>query len=171
MSSAYTRRGARPLADLVTGALTPACRRRGFAAATLLMHWPDIVGPAVAAATQPERLVWPRAAGGVEVEDGGAVLVVRADPGAALLLQHTAPQIIERVNTFFGWRAVERLKLVQHHRPRLPRAVPPCPAAPDEADRAAVRATLHPASDERLGEALVRLGANLRARRRASETD
>ena len=43
----------------------------------------------------------------------GAVLHIRVDGGAAVELQHKTPIVLERINAFYGYRAVDRLKLVQ----------------------------------------------------------
>lgn len=117
------RRG-RPmaLADLVSGQLKPALRRRGFASADLFLHWADIVGPTFAGATRPERLSWPK-----RLEDGGedgfapAVLTIACEGARALLLQHEAPRLVERINAFLGYGAIGRLRIVQKPVPRMER--------------------------------------------------
>jgi hypothetical protein len=55
----------------------------------------------------PDRLAFPRG------RSGGATLHVRVAGAAALELQHLAPQIVERINVFFGYAAVDRIALVQ----------------------------------------------------------
>jgi len=87
-------------------------RKRGFAAVELVASWGEIVGPAYAETTQPDRLVWPRRAGGTERFDEG-VLTVRCTPSAALRLSHEMPAVVERINAFFGYRAVGRVRLLQ----------------------------------------------------------
>jgi hypothetical protein len=173
---------ASPLGELVTGALTAVCRKRGFASATLAVHWPDIVGARTAAHTEPDRMIWPRREKPSERSGGGATLVVRADAAVAVVLQHDAPRLIERVNAAFGWPVVERIKFTQVGR-RAPRPAPPAPpAAATDADRAHALATLTAAAvppktgaadapSDRLSAALVRLGANIHARRRAPTAD
>lgn len=154
-------RSAEPLADIVEDALAPACRRHGFASAALVLYWPDIVGEAVARHAQPERLSWPRS----RTENGEArepgTLVVRVDAGAALTLQHTSAQVIERINAVFGWRAVGRLKLVQRPLETAPprpvvRAKPPADRV-EQARRAFAAGIDHPV----LAGALARLGAHI----------
>ncbi|MEJ0072405.1 MAG: DciA family protein [Pseudomonadota bacterium] len=78
-----------------------ALARRGFAAARAIADWPEIVGPALAESSVPERLVRGRNA-------ESATLVVRVRSAAALELQHWLPQVIERVNGYFGFRASAR---------------------------------------------------------------
>ncbi|MBP0575597.1 DUF721 domain-containing protein, partial [Mycobacterium tuberculosis] len=58
-----------------------------------------------------------------------AVLTIACEGARALLLQHEAPRLIERINAFLGYGAVGRLRIVQkpivrHERPRPPAARP-----------------------------------------------
>jgi hypothetical protein len=164
-----SRRGVRPVADLVDDALKPAAKKRGFASTDLFRNWPTIVGPTFAHVTQPERLSWPR-----RLEDGGeagfepATLTVRCEGSRALLLQHEVPIIVERINAIFGFPAVARIRIVQKpiHRPvvaRPPRLAPL--SAAQEAHVAEITAEIE---DEGLKRALVDLGrAVLGAKRTA----
>ena len=153
------RRGARPVADLVDAALKPAAKKRGFASTDLFRHWDEIVGPMFATVTRPERLSWPR-----RLDDGGepgfepATLTVRCEGGRAILLQHEAPTIVERINAVFGFPAVARIKIVQRpiHRPQVARAPRLAPlSAAQEAHVAEITAEIE---DEGLRRALVDLG-------------
>lgn len=144
----------RPVGSLVGSALRPALRARGFAAADILGRWPTIVGDLLAQHTAPERLNWPSA------ESGGATLRVRVAPGFAPQVQHLAHLIVERINTFFGYRAVARLNLVQGPLPRQqkPKA-PKRELQPDE--RARLDELLTGVRDAKLRESLLRLGTSL----------
>ncbi len=153
------RREARPVADLLDGALKPAAKKRGFASTDLFRNWAEIVGPVFATVTQPERLSWPR-----RLEDGGedgfepATLTVRCEGSRALLLQHEAPVVVERINAVFGFPAVARLRIVQKpiHRPQVGRA--PRPRALSPAQEAHVAEITAEIEDEGLKRALVALG-------------
>lgn len=170
MEQRRRRRGAVSIGSLVGSSLAPACRRRGFATASLMLHWPEIVGEHTARRAQPDRIVWPRGRGAEAQQAGLATVVVRADPMVALLLQHEAPMLIERINHTLGWQAVGRLKMTQQ---RAPIAQPPETTGPpwsaDEGDVDQARAVVATrASDSpALAKALIRLGASVRARRRA----
>lgn len=112
---AFVYKGVRPLADIIAAPLNAACRKRGFATLDLVAHWPDIVGPVYAETTAPDQLSWPRRPKGLieEEEHEPAVLTVRCSGAAAMRLTLEAPQLIERINTFFGYRLVGRLKPLQ----------------------------------------------------------
>lgn len=85
----------------------PAMRRRGFAQARLVTDWPAIVGEKLAIETAPQKIIFPRGS------KNGALLYIRVSHGFALELQHIAPQVIDRINGFFGYRAVSDLRYLQ----------------------------------------------------------
>lgn len=84
---------------------------------------------------------------------------MRVAPGLAPEVQHRSPVIIERINGFFGYRAVARLVLVQGPPVRRTgRPAPPRlrPLRPEE--RGALDRRLAGIDDPTLREALRRLG-------------
>lgn len=104
------RRGAVPLGDVVARAIAPLAARRGLTTSDLLPAWRDLVGQWFAGATRPERLIWPKG----EANAGRpAQLVVRVDGPSAIFVQHEAAQIVERVNAFVGYAAIDRIRIVQ----------------------------------------------------------
>jgi hypothetical protein len=96
---------------LVGTCLGPVVARQGFGTAEILTAWPEIVGHELADRTRPEKIRWPRRSG---VEAGEtATLVVRAEGGDALEIQHMSGEILARINGFLGWGAVGRLAVRQ----------------------------------------------------------
>jgi hypothetical protein len=156
-------RGLAPLAALVPRIAGAAFSRRGFLEARILTDWPQIVGPALAAQATPLKLVFPR--GNAE----GASLQVRVNGAYALELQHQAPLMIERINRYFGYRALARLVLSQGP-PAAPAPPPatPVPTAPP-AQAAALDARLEIVENPQLRAALQGLGRGLLARRAAAD--
>lgn len=150
--------GVRHLAALLPRLTRSALGRRGFAEGGIVADWPAIVGPELAASSLPERLVFPHGA------RSGGTLHVRVSGALALELQHLEPQVIERINGYFGYAAVARLKLRQApippRRVRRPDAAPLPPAAAREIDSAVAGV-----ADPDLRAALAGLGRALRARR------
>jgi len=167
------RTPAKPIAAMLAKILKPAVRKRGLAGADLVMAWRDIAGPQFADCTLPDRIVWPRSPAGDEI--GGApqpgMLVVRCAGPAAILLQHDTGLIAERVNSFLGWYAVDRIKIIQGP---VHAAGDPAPAAAPEipaAKRTEITHQVAGVKDDRLRAALAELGghvaADALARRRA----
>jgi hypothetical protein len=117
--------------------------RAGFADATLLLRWTEIAGPHIARVALP--LKW---------QDGpeGAVLTLKCEAGAAVLLQHQTRALIERLNAYLGAGRVHRLKFVPGKLTR--------PAEPPDHPLPGLDP---PARADDLPDALVRL-AKLRAR-------
>ena len=145
------------LPDLLGKVLDPASRRRGLAEAGVLTDWPSIVGEALAARCQPVKLT----GGG---RGHGGILHVHVAGSAALELQHSEPQLLERINSYFGYPAVARLRLIRAPL-ALPRRVPAAAPAPlDPAARAEIEAVVRPVADDALRAALSGLGAALKAR-------
>lgn len=112
--------GAKAVGTFVPRLTRQAFEKYGFSAATLITDWAQIVGADLARATQPERLKWPKgvAAQGKAVEEidqgrPGATLILRVDHGRALDIQYKSRQIIERINAYFGYRAVADLRILQ----------------------------------------------------------
>ena len=89
---------------------------------------------------------------------------MRSTSAFAIELQHSAPQVIERVNTHFGWRCVGRLVIRQGPVHSEIRKAAPA-TGPDEATRAAVAGTVAGIGDEPLRAALERLGLAVMTRR------
>jgi hypothetical protein len=147
----------RPLADLINRCLGEVFAKQGFASADIVTHWPDIVGPEIAAHAEPMKLKWPR---GGDEESGPATLVLRVEGPTAVEIQHLAAVILERVNRFFGWRAVDRIALRQAPLARRARGRPKSTPSPET--MAQVAAKLPEIADEGLRAALTRLGAAIK---------
>jgi hypothetical protein len=151
---------ARPLADLVGPALTAAFKRHGFASTEIVTHWEDIVGVEIATHSEPIKITWPRQTDADAPE--AATLVLRCQGPAAIEIQHLAGVIVERVNQFLGWRAVDRVALRQAPLARRAKPRPPPPIDAQEARRIAGQMT--GITDESLRAALGRLGAAVKRR-------
>jgi hypothetical protein len=168
-SSANTRprrggRAPKALGAIVEKVTKPLFGNRGLADGTIVRHWPAIMGAEVARATAPEKLVF----AGRERRNGTLHLRV-ATGAAATVIQHNEPIILERINGYFGYRAVARLLIKQGPVAKGPEG----PAtAPDEANTepdAEVTAMVAPIEDPDLREALESLGRLVKARSRRRE--
>ena len=86
-------------------------------------------------------------------------MVVRAVEGRALELQYMAPRIIERINGYYGYGAVAKLKVLQGKLPKQARSAGRrAPPVLDEASGDALQSKLQTIGDDKLREALGRLG-------------
>ncbi len=159
------RRGAQPIATLLDHAIEPALKARGFASSAIHMHWAEIVGPELARWSEPASLRWPpRPPGAAEIKEG-ATLTIRVEGAFALDLQHRAPQVIDRINGYFGWRCVERLAFKQGPiRKTLAMQKRAKPALSVESSQRLDR-LLEPVDSPALKAALARLGVGVLGRR------
>ncbi len=114
---------ARAIADLMPDVGRAAFRRFGFVQSSVVTRWPEIVGPKHSRICLPESIRFPPG----EKSEGVLQLVVL--PAHAPFIQHVIPEIMERVNRFFGYRAVARVKMRQGE-VKPPPASTPRPAAP-----------------------------------------
>jgi len=159
------RKGPIAIGQLVGEAIAPVTARRGFATADLVAAWPEIVGPLYAPCTTPEKIAWPRH--DTEDEPPAGVLFLKVDGPRAVLVQHDLPQIIERLNAFFGYRAIGQVRIVQG-----PVAAPSAPETMrgqqrlDPEAEHALAGELAGIGDDRLRAALERLGRGVRGTRR-----
>lgn len=149
-----------PVSDLAAAVLDPVLRKRAGLSIGLVQSWEEIVGPRIAARSRPEKLQWPRRAG----EDDAfrpAVLVVACEGLAALHLQHETGEVIGRVNSFLGFNAVDRIRIVQKpvQSPQKPqRRVPRTISASERSD---IEGKVRLIEDDKLRAALERLGASV----------
>jgi hypothetical protein len=84
-----------------------AFRRFGFVQSSVVSRWDEIVGARYAAVSAPEAIRFPVG----KKSDGTLELTV--DGAHATMIQHVLPEIIDRVNRFFGYGAVARVKVRQ----------------------------------------------------------
>lgn len=111
---------ARSVAELLPDAGRAAFRRFGFVQSAVVTRWGEIVGPRYAGVSSPESIKFPHG----ERVGGTLNLVVRG--AHATMMQHIAPEIVERVNRFFGYAAVAKLHIRQGDVPGpAPRPAPP----------------------------------------------
>jgi len=104
------------------------------------------------------RMIWPRRVH--EDDPEPATLVLRVEGPVALEIQHLSGVIIEKVNRFFGWRAVGRLQIRQAPLARRKAKAPL--KAPDPAVVARLAAGMTDIADDDLRGALARLGASVK---------
>ena len=102
-----------PLAPTAAVAAHAAFARAGFPDPSLVLRWEEIAGPETARLARPIRF---------SQGPNGGVLTLKAEPGAALFLQHETRPLCERINAYLGRPAVARLRFVQG--PLIPRPTP-----------------------------------------------
>ena len=115
-------RRARAVSDLLPQVGRAAFRRFGFVQSSVVSRWKEIVGDRYATVSSPESIRFPAG------KRSQGVLNLIVEGAHAPMMQHVAPVIVERVNRFFGYPAVERVAFRQglvKLAAAKPRAAPP----------------------------------------------
>lgn len=100
-----SERSCRPRAagELVGDVGGQSFRRFGFVQSSIVSRWPEIVGERYARVSCPESIKFPAG------KKAGGALTLLVEGAHAPLIQHLAPMIMERVNRFYGYSAVNRV--------------------------------------------------------------
>lgn len=158
--SAQRRGHAVSLDELERKLMRPLLGRRGLGEGDICFHWESIVGGSfLARNSAPERIQFPR---GKRTE---GTLHLRVPNGTlAMQLTHLTPQIVQRVNGFYGYPAIADVRIHQRPlppRPKTPGEPPPLP----EPERERLDLRLKDIDDPRLKAALAGLGEAMARRR------
>ncbi len=86
-------------------------RRFGFIQSSIVSRWAEIVGERYARVSCPESIKFPAG------KKAGGALTLMIEGAHAPLIQHLTPMIIERVNRFFGYAAINRIVFRQGRLP------------------------------------------------------
>jgi hypothetical protein len=124
---------ARAAGELVGDVGGQSFKRFGFVQHSIVSRWGEIIGQRYAKVSSPESIKFQAG------KKAGGVLTLLVDGAHAPLIQHLTPMIVDRVNRFFGYAAINRIVFRQ--------GKPPAPAPRPE------RPQLRPVPKE-LGEGL-----------------
>jgi hypothetical protein len=145
--------GPRALATSLSAATKTAFGKRGFADGAILKDWALIAGEHLAEHSQPEKISYRTGAG-----DNGT-LHLRLDSGSmATELLHLEPILIERINGYFGFKAIARLKITQGPLPDTADKPAWTPRALNNSEQTGLAESLIEVDDEDLRRALKALG-------------
>lgn len=161
-------RGFEPAAQLIAARVRNVGESRGFAVARLLTHWPEVVGPEIAAHSRPVRISHGKGM--------GATLTLLVAGARAPLVQMQLEQIRDKVNACYGFNAVSRIVLTQTAPVGFGQegfaegqaefiAAPRRPAPPDPARVAQAEGIAHGFDNPALSAAMRQLALNILSRR------
>ncbi len=133
-NKARTRKGPRSVGSFLPKITGKVLAKKGFPNMSLITDWPAIVGPQLAAFTCPEKMTWPRAPHEEPQDERqgedqtptrrpscksprkpqkGITLKLRVENHMALDVQYSLAEITERINSYFGYRAVTEIRIIQ----------------------------------------------------------
>lgn len=188
------RRGAQPIGGFVPRLTNAVFEKHGFATAAVATDWAAIVGSDAAAKCLPERLVWPKRRPDAAEDTAGpnppsrrtkgvshahqheaATLHLVVEPAFALEIQYASGQLINRLNAYFGYRAIGQIRMRQAPLEHAGRVL----SSPQQRQAGAASRNQTPqnavtvadtgddaTTQDKLSRALSRLGASLQARQR-----
>ncbi|WP_375636195.1 DUF721 domain-containing protein [Bartonella sp. AP152HLJHH] len=144
------------LSETVYKILDPVLRKRTGLNVALIEHWPQIAGYDISEHTMPLKIIWKRRADQDEVFQP-ATLVVACEGFAALKLMHETEELLHRINGFFGYIAIDRIKIEQRSMSVFMNHLPLKPPL-SEQDKKCVEKMLEGIEDKSLHQALYQLG-------------
>lgn len=111
---------ARSVSEMLPEIGRASFRRFGFVQSAVVSRWAEIAGVRFAEVSAPESIRFPQG------QRSEGVLTLSVIGAHAPMMQHVAPEIIERVNRFFGYPAVAKVVIRQTGAmPAQPRRAPP----------------------------------------------
>lgn len=141
------------LAEHVGKITKPIFGVRGFADGAIVKDWPLIAGEHLARHSAPEKIHYT-----LGRKDKGTLHLRIDNGGLATYVQHQGAALIEKINTYFGYAAVERIHINQGPLPQRPRqGLPPIPPLSKSGEKG-LSETLQNVDDEDLHRALEGLG-------------
>ncbi|RCK99994.1 MAG: hypothetical protein JSC189_001344 [Candidatus Tokpelaia sp. JSC189] len=159
MEKDKTERGFFPLSEMISKIVDPILRRRAGFNIQLLENWSEIVGADVAEATRPLKIIWPHRMTADDIFEP-AILVIACEGFSAIRLQHESSEVIQRINTFFGFAAIARLKIKQEP-VRSAKQFSKQPLILDEKQKKCLEQLVADIQDEELRLALFNLGKGI----------
>ena len=132
--------------------LGPVLGKKGFIQADILSHWEDILGKELSRGVIPDSVSFSKSS------DGGAVLRVKAFSGAyAVEFNACKEQILEKINSYFGYAAVADIRLTQgSFAPVMPTT--PFFSSPSPQKQTEIKTLTAEITDENLRKATTELG-------------
>lgn len=107
MQISYKRRSMFPktLSQCIEPITRPVLKKQGLAGSRIISEWRSIVGEKLATRCIPQKLSF---SAGKKID---GTLSIAVESGFATELQHNQPLILERLATYFGYKAVSRITI------------------------------------------------------------
>ncbi|KAA6204737.1 MAG: DUF721 domain-containing protein [Candidatus Tokpelaia sp.] len=112
MTKQKSKNGFLPLSAATAGIMEPVLQKKAGLNRRLIQNWTEIVGQAVAAVAVPVKIIWPQPANKATKSNLAAATLILACFGyRAVKLQHETSEIIARINRFFGYQAIAKIRI------------------------------------------------------------
>ena len=153
------------IGDTLTGVNRAYSSKFGKIEFLILSKWPQIVGSFFADHSEPDKIS--RLTDGYNEVDEPIFknfLHVRVSPAAAVEFQHYKDTIIEKINSFFGYKAITDLRLQQNFIPekKIVRNVDILNQAISEEEKISIKSEIENIKNKDLEKSIVNLGASIK---------
>jgi hypothetical protein len=132
----------------------PVFKARGLMEGKIITHWHQIVGEKFARLALAESITFPR---GKKTE---GTLHLSVTSSGAMLLHYAQDLILEQVNTFFGYKALSKLRMTHGFVPPQEVAIK-VPKSLSEEDKEWIETQVNGIADPELKKCLESLGGSL----------
>tara|TARA_A100001011_G_C14137187_1_gene768121 strand:- start:27 stop:524 length:498 start_codon:yes stop_codon:yes gene_type:complete len=103
--TSYSIQGLRPLSKSLPHGLKKILKKGGHNYSSIINNWSDLVGKKIASACYPKSIKT-----GKELKNG--VLFINVSHGDQILVEYSKKDIIDKINSFFGYEFVKEIRLV-----------------------------------------------------------
>ena len=160
-SNTDTRKAAtQSVGRAISGLAKRALDKRGFVDASIINEWPKIAGALIGGNSLPEKISFPR-----DRSKPGTLHLLLENGALSTEVMHFEPVLLERLNRFFGFRAVGRIKIIQGPLPSENKKTRPALPPLEAETRNAIEQSLDTVSDGEIRAALMQLGKHVAQRR------
>lgn len=97
------------LAASISGLAKNLLGGKGIAETELLANWREIAGEELAKNSLPQKISF-----SADSRNNGTLTLLAANGAAALEIQHKTTLLIDKINTYFGYAAVGKIRVVQN---------------------------------------------------------
>jgi len=158
ISKEHSCRGLQSLSSILLPLAKEILKAEDFVEADILLNWYDVIGAEMAAYVNPVKVRFnPRT-------NIRTLFVEVPAGGFALELQHKETYILEKINAYFGYKAVHKINITQNMNmhPRIPalkKAKKEAKLTPDEEN--SLNELVEGMDNEKLKEILLKLGKSV----------
>ena len=99
--------GPNALSNSLMNVIKKFSKKYGFVNSDVIHYWVDIAGEDLSRKISPVKIVFP-----FGQRQGGTLHVKIKNASFSSVIQYQFPVIIERVNTYFGYNAISKIKIV-----------------------------------------------------------
>ena len=103
--SKYSIQGLRPVSKALTHGLKSILKKGGYNYSSIIKNWSSLVGKKISTVCYPKSIKT-----GKELKNG--ILFLNVSHGDQLLVEYNKKDIIDKINTFFGYQFVKEIRLV-----------------------------------------------------------